>query len=117
MATALESFGRVFPPAPTSIKAAEAIKRLKAGEQPHPDSLLAYGNGRSYGDSCLNSNGALIDMRAMDRILGFDASTGILEAEAGTLLSDIIALCRAARLLPAGRARHAIRDACRGHRQ
>jgi FAD/FMN-containing dehydrogenase len=91
MATALASFGRVFPPAPASIKAAEAIKRLKTGEQPHPDSLLAYGNGRSYGDSCLNSNGALIDMRAMDRILGFDASTGILEAEAGTMLSDIIA--------------------------
>ena len=81
----------MFPPAPASIKAAEAIKRLKAGEQPRPDSLLAYGNGRSYGDSCLNSNGALIDMRAMDRILGFDAATGILEAEAGTLLSDIIA--------------------------
>ena len=56
-----------------------------------PDSLLAHGNGRSYGDTCLNSAGALIDMRAMDRILDFDAATGIIEAEAGTLLSDIIA--------------------------
>ena len=30
-------------------------------------------------------------MRALNRILGFDAETGVLEAEAGTLLSDIIA--------------------------
>ena len=30
-------------------------------------------------------------MRAMDRILDFDAASGIIEAEAGTLLSDIIA--------------------------
>ena len=56
-----------------------------------PNSLLAYGNGRSYGDTCLNSAGALIDMRTMDRILGFDPLTGVLEAEGGTLLCDIIA--------------------------
>ena len=73
-----------------AIKAADAIKRLKAGNV-QPNSLLAYGNGRSYGDTCLNSAGALIDMRTMDRILGFDPLTGVLEAEAGTLLCDIIA--------------------------
>ena len=26
-------------------------------------SLLPFGNGRSYGDSCLNDGGALIDVR------------------------------------------------------
>jgi FAD/FMN-containing dehydrogenase len=89
MSNDLESFGRVFPPG-HAIKAADAIKRLKAGKV-QPNSLLAYGNGRSYGDTCLNSAGALIDMRTMDRILGFDPLTGLLEAEAGTLLCDIIA--------------------------
>ncbi len=53
--------------------------------------LLPYGNGRSYGDSCLNDEGLLVDMRARARILGFDAGTGVLTAEAGVLLSEITA--------------------------
>ncbi|MBN9275463.1 MAG: FAD-binding oxidoreductase, partial [Mesorhizobium sp.] len=35
--------------------------------------------------------GTLIDMRSMNRILSFNAETGTLEADAGVLLSDIIA--------------------------
>ena len=31
------------------------------------------------------------DMRSLNRVLGFDPQTGVIEAEAGTLLSDIIA--------------------------
>ena len=54
--------------------------------------LLPYGNGRSYGDSCLNDGGALLDMRGLDRFLSFDHSTGILRCEAGVLLADILAL-------------------------
>ena len=55
-------------------------------------SLLPYGNGRSYGDACLNSSGALLDMRGLDRVLSFDRSTGVLRCEAGILLSDILSL-------------------------
>lgn len=54
--------------------------------------LLPYGNGRSYGDSCLNNGGALLDMRGLNRILGFDRCTGILRCEAGVLLADILRL-------------------------
>ena len=54
--------------------------------------LLPYGNGRSYGDSCLNDGGALLDMRGLDRFLSFDHSTGVLRCEAGVLLADILAL-------------------------
>ena len=57
-----------------------------------PHSLLPYGNGRSYGDSCLNGGGALLDMRGLDRALSFDRSTGVLRCEAGVLLADILAL-------------------------
>lgn len=53
--------------------------------------LLAYGNGRSYGDSCLNDEGLLVDMRARARILDFDRETGVLRAEAGVLLAEITA--------------------------
>jgi FAD/FMN-containing dehydrogenase len=51
---------------------------------------LAYGNGRSYGDVCLNAPGALWGMRGLDRFIAFDAEAGVIECEAGVLLKDII---------------------------
>jgi len=55
-----------------------------------PGSLLPYGLGRSYGDSCLNAGRELIDCGRLNRILGFDESTGMLRCESGVSLSDII---------------------------
>ena len=55
-----------------------------------PGSLLPYGLGRSYGDSCLNAGRELIDCRRLNRILGFDESTGMLRCESGVSLSDIV---------------------------
>lgn len=86
-----QSFGRIFPPARAVMDADEAIRRLRTGTV-KPGAMLGYGNGRSYGDSCLNSNGSLADMRGMSSPIGFDPATGILEAEAGMMLADIIAL-------------------------
>jgi FAD/FMN-containing dehydrogenase len=85
-----ESFGRTVPPARQVISAEEAIARLKAGDAGY-GSMLAYGNGRSYGDSCQNVTGAIADMRTVNRILAFDPDSGVIEAEAGTLLPEIIA--------------------------
>src|SRR5690606_32999952 len=62
-----------------------------AGTLPEGVSLLPFGNGRSYGDSCHNDAGFLAPMQARRRILQFDPDTGLLSAESGTLLSDIIA--------------------------
>lgn len=53
---------------------------------------LPYGNGRSYGDSCLNDGGALIDMRGLDRLIAFDPATGVLRCEAGVLFAEILDL-------------------------
>lgn len=53
-------------------------------------STLPYGNGRSYGDSCLNACGAAIATRNAGKIISFDDKSGLLEAEAGLLLSDLI---------------------------
>jgi FAD/FMN-containing dehydrogenase len=55
-----------------------------------PGSLLPYGLGRSYGDSCLNDGRQLIDCRRLNRILGFDESTGVLSCESGVSISDIL---------------------------
>lgn len=51
---------------------------------------LAVGLGRSYGDSNLNPDGALIDVSGLDRIMAFDPVTGIMRAEAGISLSEIL---------------------------
>ncbi len=57
--------------------------------------VLACGNGRSYGDVGLNPGGTLIDCRGLDRFVAFDRDSGILECEAGVTLADILhTLCR-----------------------
>jgi len=82
------SWGRLpFPPparelVPQSRSAALALD---------PDLCwLPYGNGRSYGDSCLNGGGGLIRTRSLDKLIAWDAEAGTLECEAGVLLQDII---------------------------
>jgi FAD/FMN-containing dehydrogenase len=54
--------------------------------------VLPYGNGRSYGDSCLNHGGVLIETRALADIRSFDPETGMLIAGPGLLLGDILAM-------------------------
>ena len=51
---------------------------------------LAYGLGRSYGDSCLNEGRMLLDCSGLNRILGFDRQSGRLWCEAGVSLADIL---------------------------
>lgn len=50
--------------------------------------LIAFGNGRSYGDSALSKQH--LRMQRLNRMLSFDKTTGLLTCEAGVLLSDII---------------------------
>lgn len=51
--------------------------------------LIARGNGRSYGDAALNAD-LTLSMLGADRILAFDEETGLLTCEAGVLLDDIL---------------------------
>ena len=57
-----------------------------------PRPLLAYGNGRSYGDVCLTERGTLVLTRGLDRFIEFDSQHGILRCEAGVTLAEILAL-------------------------
>ncbi len=56
------------------------------------ESVLPFGNGRSYGDVCLNDGATLIDARPLDRIIAFDPATSVLRCEAGVLLAEILTL-------------------------
>ncbi len=53
-------------------------------------SILPYGMGRSYGDSCLNDGNIVVDFSQLNRYISFDASTGVLECEAGVTFAEII---------------------------
>ncbi|WP_291843463.1 FAD-binding oxidoreductase [Maricaulis sp.] len=53
-------------------------------------SALPIGLGRSYGDSNLNPDGALIETTRLDHYIGFDPKTGVLRAEAGVSLNDLL---------------------------
>jgi FAD/FMN-containing dehydrogenase len=51
---------------------------------------LPVGLGRSYGDSGLLKDGTLIATPAMNRVVAFDQNTGMLTAEAGMSLAEIL---------------------------
>jgi FAD/FMN-containing dehydrogenase len=51
---------------------------------------LAYGNGRSYGDSCLAATDQVVHMRPLDRFISADWQTGVVRAEAGATLGDVL---------------------------
>jgi FAD/FMN-containing dehydrogenase len=56
------------------------------------ETVLPFGNGRSYGDSCLNTGATLLKTRALDRFISFDRETGVICCEAGVLLDEILRL-------------------------
>jgi FAD/FMN-containing dehydrogenase len=69
-----------------------ALHDRSAPLPPAEGALLPRGNGRSYGDSCLNPDGTLLAARGLDRFIAFDGGSGLLRCEAGVLLSEILAL-------------------------
>ncbi|MGE0499365.1 MAG: FAD-dependent oxidoreductase [Rhizobiaceae bacterium] len=87
------SFGRTALPARNAV-AVEALLGAPLGVLSRRRGVLAYGNGRSYGDSCQPASGTVIDVSGMNRILDFDPVTGLMDVEAGVLLSEVIAAAR-----------------------
>ena len=55
-------------------------------------STLAYGKGRSYGDSCLATSDHVLNMRALDRFIEVDWQSGRVTAETGVTLAEILAV-------------------------
>jgi len=78
---------RVVRPAWTSDVPAALAAAAASGQR-----VLAYGQGRSYGDACLNEGGTLVDTQNLDRFLYFDPESGVLRAESGVTLAQILAL-------------------------
>ncbi|MDN5925420.1 MAG: FAD-binding oxidoreductase, partial [Xanthomonadales bacterium] len=82
------SWGRYPPAQQTSLRLHDRHALLP----PLDGSALPRGNGRSYGDVCLNDGGCVIDARGLDHFIAFDVDSGVLRCEAGVLLADILQL-------------------------
>ncbi|MEC5407899.1 FAD-binding oxidoreductase [Paraburkholderia sp. MPAMCS5] len=53
---------------------------------------LPFGNGRSYGDSCLASSDHVVQTLSLDRLIAADWERGILRAESGVTLEQILSV-------------------------
>ncbi|HEY5653107.1 MAG TPA: FAD-binding oxidoreductase [Pontiella sp.] len=53
-----------------------------------PGEMIAFGNGRSYGDASLQKN--ILLTRRFNKFISFDEATGELCSQSGTLLSEIL---------------------------
>src|SRR5207302_10122669 len=78
-------------------RSSSTVYGLRSRHDPFPaipvgSTILPYGNGRSYGDSCRSRGGALLLPRSMDRFIAFDRDAGLITCEAGGLLADILQL-------------------------
>ncbi|WP_051079899.1 FAD-binding oxidoreductase [Thioalkalivibrio thiocyanodenitrificans] len=83
----IESWGRYPQATPARVtRLADRNARLPDSDLP----MLVFGNGRSYGDVCLNDGGHVLLGQGLDHLIAFDPGTGILCAEAGVLLADIL---------------------------
>lgn len=85
-----ESWGR-YP------KASHTVQYISSGVESLPaiegkQSVLPYAQGRSYGDSCLNNGGMLLDTSGLNQVLAFDEENGVLRCEGGTTLDTILDL-------------------------
>jgi decaprenylphospho-beta-D-ribofuranose 2-oxidase len=83
--TPLSGWGR-YPVQTCKLERPERYADLRSVD----NSLIARGQGRSYGDAALNENGHVMLTERVNRFLEFDAEHGILRAEAGVTLKEIL---------------------------
>ncbi len=69
----------------------EKMRELRSLLATHPAPLLARGLGRSYGDASLEPQGTIRTER-LDHLLSFDEATGIVRAQAGLSLAELMRL-------------------------
>ncbi len=73
------------------VQTCELFRPERYGDlHPYGDSCIARGQGRSYGDAALNASGAVVLTERLDRLLELDPARGVLRAEAGATLDEIL---------------------------
>jgi len=89
---ALLSWGRYpnFPQEQHSLAWRDTAESRWRSVRAEHGTTLAFGNGRSYGDSCLAASGHVVQTLALDRIIAADWENGVLRSEPGITLEQIL---------------------------
>src|SRR5579863_4693078 len=85
----LSGWGR-YPLSESDIYRPDRIAELQAVVSGNSSSLIARGLGRAYGDAALNDQNRVVDLTRLNRMLAFDATTGLLRCEAGVTIAELI---------------------------
>ena len=94
MSQKLSSWGR-YPPFPQTTKSCSwraNIQPVLHDARARNTNTLPFGNGRSYGDSCLAASDHVLLLRGLDRFVAADWETGLIRAEAGVTLKEVLAV-------------------------
>ena len=89
--TSLENFGHSLRAPAYLLRPTQAEEIAEAFQLARRTglSLNARGAGRSYNDAALNGGGIVIELGAMNRILKWNAETGVVVAEPGVTLQQL----------------------------
>jgi len=88
--TSLSGWGR-YPTVESRVDRPEKRSALRSRVEGDGEPVLARGAGRSYGDAALlDGSGTTVLTDRLNRMLAFDSNTGVLRAEAGVRLREIL---------------------------
>ncbi|WP_321879336.1 FAD-binding oxidoreductase [Paraburkholderia bannensis] len=93
-ASKLQSWGR-YPNAPQSNEPLvwrDTVRARLDDARERMGTTLPFGNGRSYGDSCLAATDHVLPMRGLARFIDADWESGVVRAEAGMTLGELLAI-------------------------
>jgi FAD/FMN-containing dehydrogenase len=92
--TPLYSWGRYpnHPQTPAFCRWQSEVSELLQSVQRRGVDTLAFGNGRSYGDSCLARSDEVLHLRGLDRFISADWQSGVVRAECGVTLGELLRL-------------------------
>lgn len=84
--TKLAGWGN-YPSCSCNVSRPEQLSELSIAES---NCLIARGRGRSYGDAALNENRDVVLTERLNRFIAFDEKTGLLSAESGVTIHDLL---------------------------
>ena len=84
--TELSGWGRY----PRRLSTVICPENISEAVPPRASQMIARGQGRSYGDAALFEDGLVMLTERLDRSLSFDEQTGLLVAESGITLAEVI---------------------------
>ena len=65
-------------------------ERIKEAVPPLEGQMIARGQGRSYGNAAMSADGSVMLTERLNRFLNFDDESGVLTAEAGSTLAEVL---------------------------